>query len=264
MEPIKNRIVVKVGTTTLTADNGTMNFRTIDKLAQVVMSVQNLGYEIILVTSGAIAVGKNKMRLDERPRELRLKQAAAAVGQCELMHFYDKFFLEYGGLVAQILLNSDDVGEAHKRENLINTFETLLEKRIIPIVNENDSIAYTEIESDKKIFGDNDTLSAIVATLCHASKLIILSDIEGLFDGDPRINPDASLIRKVSSITEEIRASASGSGSNRGTGGMVSKLDAAELMMNSGGEMYITLGSRPENIYDILEGRIVGTRFKAE
>ncbi len=261
MEKAHNRIVVKVGTSTLTHENGGINIKTIDKLCQVLSSVRNSGYEVILVSSGAISVGVNKMRLAERPKELRLKQAAAAVGQCELMHMYDKMFSEYGSMVAQILLTSEDFGVEEKRQNLRNTFSALLENGIIPIVNENDSVSYTEIESEKKIFGDNDTLSAVVAVMCGADKLIILSDIEGLYDANPRVYPSAKLIHTVENIDDSIIALANGAGTSRGTGGMVTKLEAAKFTTDNGIDMYINLGSRPERIYDILDGKDTGTKF---
>lgn len=257
----KQRIVVKVGTSTLTGENGTLNFRTIDKLAQVLSSLHNEGNQVILVSSGAIAVGVNKMRLPMKPKDVCMKQAAAAVGQCELMHIYDKCFGEYNNIVGQILLTAEDIAVKGKRRNLKNTFEALLENGMIPIVNENDSVSHTEIESEKKVFGDNDMLSAIVANLCEADCLIILSDIEGLFDGNPHENKNVKLIHKVDEITDEIRDLATGSGSNRGTGGMVTKLEAAEYATTHGMDMYIAHGNDPENIYRIVEGEAVGTWF---
>lgn len=178
------------------------------------------------------------------------------------MHLYDKFFSEYGKMVSQILLSGDDVENPVKKQNLRNTFFTLIEHNIIPIVNENDSISSTEIENEKKLFSDNDTLSAIVAILTKASKLILLSDIDGLYSEDPRNNPDAKIIHRVEKIDDKIRALASGSGSNRGTGGMVSKLDAAEMVTSKGIDMVIAHGSKPENIFKILDGEEIGTFFK--
>lgn len=261
---LKNRLVVKVGTSTLTHEGGTLNFRSFDALARVLSDISNMGYEIILVSSGAIAVGAGKLQMKQRPTELSLKQAAAAVGQCELMHLYDKFFSEYGKTVAQILLTGDDVDSPEKKSNLINTFGALLELGIIPIVNENDSVSYTEIEQCKdehKVFGDNDTLSAVVAVLCGADKLVLLSDIDGLYDGNPNDNPEARLIREVRVIDNEIRALAGGAGSSRGTGGMITKLSAAELAIENGIDMYITNGQKPETLYGIVEGESVGTLF---
>lgn len=263
MEMSHRRIVVKVGTSTLTHESGELDIRTIDKLAQVLSGIRHSGNEVILVSSGAIAVGVEKMRLTERPREIRMKQAAAAVGQCELMHIYDKVFSEYGNLVAQILLTSEDVETDEKKQNLKNTFSALLETKIIPIVNENDSVSYAQIESSKKLFGDNDTLSALVAVLCGASKLIILSDINGLYDGNPKSGQPVHLIPRVDRIDDRIRALTGGAGSERGTGGMVTKLEAAEIVTRHGIDMYIIHGRHPEAIYDVLEGREIGTRFVA-
>ena len=261
MELIKNRIVVKVGTSTLTHESGALDIRTIDKLAQVLSAIRNSGYEVVLVSSAAIAVGVSKMRLPERPREIRMKQAAAAVGQCELMHIYDKVFSEYGNLVAQILLTSDDVETLEKKQNLSNTFSALLENGIIPIVNENDSVSYAQIETKHKVFGDNDTLSAVVAVLCGAEKLLILSDIDGLYDGNPKGDEPVHLISRVERIDDSIRALTGGAGTSRGTGGMITKLEAAEIVTEKGIDMYIVNGSHPEYIYDVLDGRLVGTHF---
>ena len=271
----RKRIVIKVGTSTLTHENGEMNLRSFEKLARVLSDVQNMGYEVILVSSGAIAVGASRLRMPERPQELRLKQAAAAVGQCELMHLYDKFFSEYGKIVAQILLTGDDVHDPDIKLNLISTFNALLELGILPIVNENDSVSYAEIEAPApdiesaadrphtahKVFGDNDTLSAVVAALCRADLLVLLSDVDGLYDSDPKYNPDAQLIRLVPKLDESIFALAGGAGSNRGTGGMITKLKAAEIAVAEGIDMVITDGSEPSNLYDILEGKEVGTLF---
>lgn len=259
----KNRIVIKVGTSTLTHENGSVDIKTLDKLCQVLADLKNGGCEVVLVSSGAISVGVNKMRLGERPGDIRMKQAAAAVGQCELMHLYDKLFAEYGNMVAQILLTEEDIEDDKRRENLKNTFFALLENGIIPIVNENDSVSHHEIESPKKVFGDNDTLSAIVANLCEAEKLIILSDIEGLYDDNPRTNPNAKLIHKVEKIDDGITSLANGTGSNRGTGGMATKLEAAKYVTERGMDMYVSLGRCPERIYEILDGKPVGTHFCA-
>ncbi|MDO4513055.1 MAG: glutamate 5-kinase [Lachnospiraceae bacterium] len=257
----KKRVVIKVGTSTLTMENGALDLRTIDKLAQVLCAIHNEGYEVILVSSGAIAVGVNKMRLPEKPAELRMKQAAAAVGQCELMHIYDKCFSEYGCMVAQILLNGADVDLPEKRTNLSNTFHALLENGIIPIVNENDSVTYAEIESEKKVFGDNDMLSAIVSVLVDADELLILSDIEGLYDSNPRSNPDARLVHTVEHIDDKIMSLAQGAGTKRGTGGMDTKLQAAAKVTENGIKMHISFGRRPEYIYGILNGEEIGTCF---
>lgn len=257
----KQRIVVKVGTSTLTGENGALNFRTIDKLAQVLSALHNDGNQVVLVSSGAIAVGVNKMNLPMKPVDVCMKQAAAAVGQCELMHIYDKCFGEYGNIVGQILLTAEDIAVKEKRRNLKNTFEALLENGMIPVVNENDSVSHAEIESEKKVFGDNDMLSAIVAKLCEADRLIILSDIDGLYDGNPKENKDVKLIHRVEGISDDIRSLAAGTGSNRGTGGMITKLEAAEYATMHGMDMHIANGNDPENIYRVMEDEVVGTHF---
>ncbi|NLZ37695.1 MAG: glutamate 5-kinase [Clostridiales bacterium] len=258
---IKNRIVIKVGTSTLTNENGSCDYQLIDRLARTASGIKNSGYEVILVTSGAIAVGKYKMRINGKITDLRLKQAAAAVGQCELMHIYDKFFAEYNEMVAQILLTADDIDNEEKKINLINTFDTLLNMGIIPIVNENDSVSYTEIETEKKLFSDNDMLSALVSILCRASKLFLLSDIEGLYSADPRKVPDAKLIDFVNDI-DAIYSFADHSSSNRGTGGMITKLDAARLATSAGIDTWILYGRRPQTVEYVLDGNSSGTMFK--
>lgn len=197
-----NRIVVKVGTSTLTNEMGKSDLRSFDRLACVLSDIQNMGYEVILVSSGAIAVGTNKLKMKSRPSSMRLKQAAAAVGQCSMMFFYDKFFGDYDKTIAQILLNAEDIEQEEKKENLTNTFNALLEMGVIPVVNENDSVSYTEIESEERLFGDNDMLSAVVAVLCKAKKLVILSDIDGLYDSDPRLHTGAKLIERIEHIDD--------------------------------------------------------------
>ena len=260
----RNRIVVKVGTSTLTNELGNSNLRTIEELALVLADIQNMGNEIVLVSSGAIAIGAQKMQLAEKPNTLRLKQAAAAVGQCENMFLYDKFFGYYNKTVAQILLNADDIRDEEKKENLANTFETLLEQGIIPIVNENDSVSYKEIESEEKIFGDNDMLSAVVAVLCSADKLVILSDIDGFYDKDPRLSKTAKLISRIENIDESVYALAGGAGSRRGTGGMKTKIQAADIATSQGIDVLITNGKNPKILYDIIKGEKVGTLFLAQ
>lgn len=257
----QNRIVVKVGTSTLTNEVGKSDLRAIDRLVRVLSDVQNMGYEVILVSSGAIAVGSNKLNMKTRPSTMRMKQAAAAVGQCSLMFLYDKFFGDYDKTIAQILLNAEDIEQEEKKENLTNTFNTLLEMGVIPVVNENDSVSYTEIESEDRLFGDNDMLSAVVAVLCKARQLVILSDIDGFYDKDPRLYPDAKLIEKIKKIDESVYSLAGGAGSRRGTGGMRTKLQAAGLAATSGTDIIITNGKRPEEIYEILNGGKVGTLF---
>lgn len=253
------RIVIKVGSSTLTHDSGAINLNRLDKLAQILSDLLNQKKEIVLVSSGAIAVGVSKLKLSERPKTTQDKQAAAAVGQGELMHLYSKFFSEYGHMVAQILLTKDVVEEELKRSNVINTFESLIQKGILPIVNENDTVATDEIE-----FGDNDSLSALVATLIQADLLILLSDIEGLYDEDPKQNPQAKLISVVETIDETILAKAGGAGSARGTGGMATKLKAAQIATVAHIDMVIALGSKPEIINDILQGKDTGTLFIAQ
>ncbi|MGI6118335.1 MAG: glutamate 5-kinase [Bilifractor sp.] len=257
----KKRIIIKVGTSTLTNELGKRNLHRIEALAMTVSDIQNMGNEVVLVSSGAIAVGANKMRLPEPPKEMRMKQAAAAVGQCENMFLYDKFFSYYSKTVAQILLNAEDIQQEEKKENLSNTFEALLDHEIIPIVNENDSVSYTEIESEERLFGDNDMLSAVVAILCKADLLIILSDIDGFYDKDPRFYRDAHLISRVEKIDESIYALAGGAGSRRGTGGMKTKLQAAELAVSQGISTLVMNGEDPSKLYDVINGKKIGTLF---
>lgn len=258
------RVVVKVGTSTLTHDTGRLNLHNMERLARTLSDLEGMGHEVILVSSGAIGIGTAKMGLKERPGELRMKQAAAAVGQCMMMHLYDKLFGEYNRVVAQILLTGEDVDAPVRAEHLRNTFTSLLELGVIPVVNENDSVSSAEIETGKcKVLGDNDTLSAMVARLCGADLLVLLSDIDGLYDADPRRDPGAKLIHQVEEVTPELRAMAGGAGSWRGTGGMATKLNAAELATAAGVEMVITNGARPEDLYGILRGEDIGTRFRA-
>ena len=260
----KQRIVVKVGTSTLTHDSGSLNLRSMEHLVRALADLHGCGNEIILVTSGAIAVGTARLGLSERPRELRMKQAAAAVGQCRMMHIYDKLFGEYNRSVAQILLTGDDVENPDRAEHLRSTFSALLEMGVIPVVNENDSVSSAEIETGHhNVLGDNDTLSAIVAALCQADLLVLLSDIDGLYDADPRTHPDAKRFHQVKDLTPEILEMAGGAGTWRGTGGMATKLSAARIAMESGCDMVITNGARPEDLYGIVEGQDIGTRFLA-
>ena len=258
----KKRIVVKVGTSTLCHGGKGLNFKNIDLLARTLSDIKNAGNEVILVTSGAIGAGCGKLNLPERPTDLRLKQAVAAVGQLELMHIYDKFFGEYGVTVGQILLTKDDVEYPNVRQNLLGTFEALLPLGVIPVVNENDSVCIEEIESEHQVFGDNDTLSAVVSVLVSADLLVLLSDIDGLFNGDPRKNPGARLISVVDKIDDSVIALAGGAGSDFGTGGMATKLTAARIATESGIDMVITNGENPQSLYDIIKGKSVGTLFK--
>ena len=261
----KKRIVVKVGTSTLTHSSGSLDLRSMEHLVRVLADLSGAGHEVILVTSGAIAVGTARLGLAERPKELRMKQAAAAVGQCRMMHLYDKLFAEYNRSMAQILLTGDDMDDPERAEHLRSTFSALLELGVIPVVNENDSVSSAEIETGRhKILGDNDTLSAIVASLCQANLLVLLSDIDGLYNKDPRTNPDAALLHDVDALTPEILEMAGGAGTWRGTGGMATKLSAAKIATESGCEMVITNGSHPENLYGILNGEDIGTRFHTQ
>ena len=252
------RIVIKVGTSTLAYPTGHVNLRRISQLCRVLSDFKNAGHEVILVSSGAIGMGVGKLSLGSRPDDIQGKQAAAAVGQCELMYTYDKEFSEYHHTVAQILLTGSDVENPEHFQNFCNTMERLLRWQVLPIVNENDTVATHEIS-----IGDNDTLAAIVAISIRAELLILLSDIDGLFTADPRTDPNAQLIERVDAITPEIEALAGGSGSGLGTGGMVTKLGAAKLCMDAGCDMIIANGCRPSLLYKLLDGEAFGTRFCA-
>lgn len=256
------RIVVKVGTSTLTYDTGKVNFFRIDRLARALSDLVNQGKEVVLVTSGAIGVGVAKLNLPGKPGSIPEQQAVAAVGQCELMHIYSKMFSEYGHIVGQILLTRDVVEDDYRRQNVINTFDKLLQRSIIPVVNENDTVSIEEIKNINN-FGDNDSLSAVVAKLIKADLLILLSDIDGLYDSDPRINPNSKMVSTVLSITDEIEKWAGGAGSDRGTGGMATKLSAARTATGAGVNMVIANGEKPDIIMDIVGGMDVGTLFVA-
>ena len=253
------RIVVKVGTSTLTHATGNLNIRRVGELCCVLADLKNAGHEIILVSSGAIGMGVGKLGLRERPSDMPTKQAAAAVGQCELMYVYDKQFSEYGHTVAQILLTGDDLSHADRHENFRNTMFRLLELSVLPIINENDTVATTEIA-----VGDNDTLGAIVAASIGADLLILLSDIDGLYTADPHENPDAKLIEVVEEITPEILALAGDRGSALATGGMKTKLRAASMCREAGCDMIIANGADPSLLYRLADGERVGTRFMAK
>ncbi len=255
------RIVVKVGTSTLTHESGRLNLRRVEQLVKVLCDLNNSGKEIVLVSSGAIGVGVGKLGLKNRPKANRDKQAVAAVGQCELMFIYDKLFGEYNHNIAQILLTKFAVDTDYKKQNVINTVEALLEMGIIPIVNENDTVAIDELDGEN--FGDNDRLSAIVADIVNADLLIMITDIDGLYTSNPRSNPDAQKIDVVEEITDEIRTMAGGSGSNRGTGGMITKIVAAEYATSLGIECCIMNGEDPKRLYDFFDGKKIGTVFKA-
>ncbi|MBE6817953.1 MAG: glutamate 5-kinase [Ruminococcaceae bacterium] len=250
------RLVVKVGTSTLTYENGKMNIRRMSKLAEVLSDIANSGTEVVLVSSGAIGVGVQKLGLSEKPQSTKGQQAAASVGQSELMFIYDKLFGEYNQNISQLLLTSEDIDNEKRRANLLGTFEMLFEYGVIPIVNENDSTTTDEIE-----FGDNDTLSALTAKLVGADMLIILSDINGLYDKDPNRYPDAKILKKVAELTEAVYQMAGGAGSRMGTGGMKTKLDAARIATEAGIDVVIMNGSDPTDIYKVLDGEAVGTIF---
>ena len=250
------RIVIKVGSSTLSYPTGRMNLRRVEALVKVLSDLKNAGHEIIFVSSGAIAMGVGKLGLHERPGDIPGKQAAAAVGQCELMYTYDKLFSEYSHTVAQILLTAADIEDDRRHENFKNTVLRLLEIGAIPVVNENDTVATEEI-----VIGDNDTLAAVVAASVKADLLILMSDIDGLYTADPRRDDRAEIIETVPVLTPEIYELAGGSGSGLGTGGMRTKLHAARIATQAGIDMIIMNGNAPERLYDAVEGRSVGTRF---
>ena len=253
------RIVVKVGSSTLTYDNGKPNIRRIEQLVRTISDLQNRGFEMVLVSSGAVAVGTAKLGLKERPRELAVKQAAAAVGQCELMYIYDKLYSQYHHVVAQLLITADDIETPERAKNFHNTLARLLQLRTLPIINENDTVATQELG-----IGDNDTLAAIVARTIRADLLILFSDIDGLFTADPHSDPAAKLIPVVERLTPEIERLACGAGSKFGTGGMQTKLHAAHIATEAGVPMVIANGAQPAALYDLMDGKPVGTKFLAQ
>ena len=252
------RIVIKVGTSTLAHPTGLLNIRRVEQLCRVMSDLKNAGHELVLVSSGAIGMGVGKLSLPGRPADIPTKQAAAAVGQCELMYTYDKLFTEYNHTVAQILLTGSDLRHEDRRENFHNTLYRLLELGALPIVNENDTVATEEI-----VIGDNDTLGAIVAVNANADLLILLSDIDGLYTADPHSDPNAQLLPLIEEITPAIEAMVGGAGSKLGTGGMQTKLHAARMAMEAGIPMVIANGQDPFVLYDIVAGQPVGTRFAA-
>ena len=254
------RIVIKVGTSTLAHAGGRLNIRRVELLCKVISDLKNAGNQILLVSSGAIGMGVGKLGLPGRPGDMPGKQAAAAVGQCELMYTYDKLFSEYSHTVAQMLFTADDIQDPRRSCHVRNCLEQLLEWNALPIINENDAVAIDEIGVHTTI-GENDSLAAIVARLVKADLLILLSDIQGLYTADPRKDPMAKLIPVVDAITPEILALAGGTGSSLGSGGMATKLRAAQIVMEAGIDMIITNGEHPDLLYDIFEGREVGTRF---
>ncbi len=250
------RVVIKVGTSTLAYRTGRLNIRHVEKLVKTIADLKNAGHEIIFVSSGAIAMGVGKLNLPGKPDDIPSKQAAAAVGQCELMYTYDQLFTQYSHVVAQVLITGEDTEDPDRRRNLVNTLTRLLEMGAIPIINENDTIATAEIK-----VGDNDTLAAVVAVCAEADLLVLLSDIDGLHTGDPRKDAGAELIPLVEEITPEIERLASGAGSELGTGGMTTKIGAARIVTEKGCDMVIINGAAPELLYDVIEGRSAGTRF---
>ena len=254
------RIVVKVGTSTLAHATGRLNIQRMERLCRVLSDLKNAGHEIILVSSGAIGMGVGKLNLPGRPADMPSKQAAAAVGQCELMYTYDKQFTEYSHTVAQLLLTGEDIKSKQRSRNVRNTLSRLLELGALPIINENDAVATDEIGVENTI-GENDSLSAIVAAAIGADLLVLLSDIDGLYDKDPRRHPDARLIPTVERVDDELFTLAEDSSTGLGTGGMITKLRAAAIATEAGCEMVIANGSKPEVLYDIAAGRPVGTRF---
>ena len=251
------RIVIKIGTSTLAHPSGHLNIRLVEELCKIISDIQNAGHQVILVSSGAIGMGVGKLGLRQRPTDIPTKQAAAAVGQCELMYTYDKLFGEYNHTVAQLLITREDIANEVRHFNFSNTLDRLLELGVLPIINENDTVATQEI-----VIGDNDTLAAHVAHSVRADLLILLSDIDGLYTADPHKDPNATLISVIEKLDDEIFALAGGSASNQGTGGMVTKLQAASIATSAGCDMVIANGRRPANLYDILDGKTIGTRFK--
>ena len=253
------RIVVKIGTSTLTHSSGHLNIRRVENLCKVMSDIKNAGHEVILVSSGAIGMGVGKLGLLQRPQDIPTKQAAAAVGQCELMYIYDKLFSEYHHTVAQLLITNDNMVNETRHQNFTNTLNRLLELGALPIINENDTVATEEI-----VIGDNDTLAAKVAKTVQADLLILLSDIDGLYTADPHTHPEAVLLHKVTKIDDTIRKLAGVSSTDQGTGGMVTKLHAAEICLSCGCDMVIANGNNPQNLYAILDGQEVGTKFTEE
>ena len=253
----KKRVVIKIGTSTLAHKTGRLNIRRMEKLVKVVSDIQNSGREVILVSSGAIGLGMSKLGMQKRPTETKLKQACAAVGQCELMYIYDKLFGEYNLTVAQLLLTKYVI-EGPRKNNIINTVEELVNHHVIPIVNENDTVAIDELELE---FGENDTLAAQVALLCNADLLIIMSDIDGFYNANPKLDPNAELIPVVNEINDDVRKLAGDAVSGLGTGGMITKLNAAEMVMAEGIDMALLNGRNPAILYDLFDGKQAGTIF---
>ena len=253
----RTRVVVKVGTSTLTHRTGRLNIRRVENLVKTLADLQNAGHEIVLVSSGAIALGMGKLGMTKRPQDTPGKQACAAVGQCELMYMYDKFFAEYSIVVAQVLLTKYVLLE-DRRQHVVNSMERLLSQGVIPIVNENDTVAIDELELE---VGENDSLAANVATIANADLLVIMSDIDGLYDKDPHVHEDARLIPEVGKITDDIRDLAGGAGSALGTGGMATKIKAVEIAHAADIDVVLMNGKNPRKLYDLFEDKPVGTIF---
>ena len=253
------KIVIKVGTSTLAHSTGRMNIRLMEAFCKTLSDLKNAGHEVILVSSGAIGMGMGKLMLPSRPKDIATKQAAAAVGQCELMYVYDKLFSEHHHTVAQLLLTADDLRNEERHLNFENTITRLLELGVIPVINENDTVTTEEIE-----IGDNDTLSAFVAVSVGAELLVLLSDIDGLYSADPHKDPNATLISDVYELTDEVMSLGGTPGSSLGTGGMFTKLKAAKISTDAGCDMIITNGKNPECLYDIVDGKPIGTRFHSK
>ena len=253
------RIVVKVGTSTLAYGPGRLNLLRIEKLVRELADLANQGKESLLVSSGAIAAGLGRIGLDKKPDSIPQKQAVAAIGQSVLMHVYEKFFSEYGKVMGQVLLTKENSARHHQYIHSRNALLALLEMGVIPVINENDAVAVDEIK-----IGDNDSLSATVATLVDADALIILSDIDGLYTANPQEDAEARLLDEVCEITPELERIAGGSGSDMGTGGMSTKIDAAKVAMNAGVTMVIAPGGRDGVLHEILSGKHVGTVFPAK
>lgn len=250
------RIVIKVGTSTLAHKTGRMNIFLVEELCKVISDLKNIGHEVILVSSGAIGMGMGKLNIKKRPSDIPTKQACAAIGQCELMYTYDRLFSKYNHTTAQVLVTGDDLKNEHRHTNFENTLARLLELDALPIINENDTVATDEI-----VIGDNDTLGAIVSVSAKADMLVLLSDIDGLYTADPRKDENATLLSRIEELTDEIMALGEGKGSELGTGGMKTKLHAAQIATQAGIDMVIANGENPMCLYEIIKGEPVGTLF---
>jgi len=258
-----NRIVIKIGTSSLTYNTGKLNHRYIEEFVGVVCDLKNIGYEVVIVSSGAIGAGIGKINLRRKPEETAKKRALAAIGQISLMAIYEELFNVYECRVAQVLLTKSALQDVNNYESIVNSFSRMFEFGVLPIVNENDVVASDNVNSND-LFGDNDTLSAYVAQFLQADLLVIFSDIDGLYDKDPRKNADAQFIPVVTEVNDEIYQMAEGAGTKRGQGGMLTKLYAASIAFDAGIDMVITNSSRPEELYEIVTGNIAGTLFSAK